>query len=124
MVPAIPRARADAARILTLAFLRAGDLLGMSRRELGTIIGISEPTLSRAARGRHLDPSTKSGELAALFLRAFRSLNAVLGGEVEACRRWMRAPNEHLNGTPAELVATAAGLVHVVEYLDAVRGRM
>ena len=119
-----PRAHEAAPRVLTTAFLRAGAILGQTRRELARIIGVSEPTLSRASRGRHLDPASKPGELAALYLRMFRGLDALLGGDAEACRRWLHAPNAHLAGTPAELLASTVGLVHVVEYLDAVRGKM
>jgi hypothetical protein len=35
----------------------------------------------------------------------------------------MHAHNHHLNGTPAEMVRSVPGLVHVVEYLDAMRGK-
>ena len=62
-------------------------------------------------------------ELAALFLRLFRSLDALVGGDETRSRAWMHAHNHHLNGTPAELVRSVSGLVHVVEYLDAMRGK-
>lgn len=122
--PPSPAPASGAGDVLTKALLRAAAALGLSRRELARIIGISEPTLSRAARGRHLDPASKPGELAALFLRAYRSLDALLGGDAGKARLWLRAANAHLNAVPAELMAHAAGLALVVEYLDAARGRM
>ncbi|MEM7199966.1 MAG: antitoxin Xre/MbcA/ParS toxin-binding domain-containing protein [Planctomycetota bacterium] len=110
--------------VLTKALVRASALLGLSQRALARILGVSESSVSRLDAGRRIDPATKEGELALLFLRMVRSLDAVLGGDAEACRRWFEAGNHHLNGVPAELVQSAAGLVRVTDYLDAVRGKM
>ena len=48
---------------------------------------------------------------------------ALLGGNDEASRKWMHAQNLHLDGVPAKLVRSVAGLVRVVDYLDAMRGK-
>ncbi len=126
--PAAADASSDASSdadgvVLAKALFRAADACGLSRRTLAAMTGLSEATLSRAARGRPIDPATKEGELALGFLRAFRSLDALVGGEAAQARAWMHAENRHLGGVPADLVTTAAGLFHVVEYLDALRGR-
>jgi transcriptional regulator with XRE-family HTH domain len=109
--------------VLTRALLRAAERLGLSQKDLAPILGVSPSTLSRLPR-RPLDPRSKEGELGILFVRLYRSLDALLGGNAEACRRWFHAPNRHLGGTPAELVRSVAGLVHVIEYLDAMRGKV
>jgi hypothetical protein len=85
---------------------------------------VSEATLSRVSRGRPLDPAGKAGELARLFVRAFRSLDALVGGDEARAQAWLRADNAHLGGPPAELVSSAEGLVRVLIYLDALRGRI
>jgi antitoxin Xre/MbcA/ParS-like protein len=118
--------RAEASRpavVLTRAVTRAADLLGFSQKELSAVLGLSPATVSRLGR-RPLDPRTKEGELGVLFVRLYRSLDALLGGNVEACRRWFHAHNHHLEARPAELVQTVTGLVHVIEYLDAMRGKV
>jgi hypothetical protein len=115
--------RSEAARVLTKACQRAAETLGLSRKELAGVLGISAASLSRLGRSRWIDPESKEGELALLLLRLFRSLDALLGGSGESCRAWMRAPNRHLRAIPAELTASVAGLVHVTEYLDALRGK-
>jgi transcriptional regulator with XRE-family HTH domain len=114
---------AEAPRVLTKALVRAARSLGLSQRALAKIIGISESSASRLTRGRLVDPDTKEGELAVLFLRTYRSLDAVLGGSDEASRKWMHAHNHHLTGEPAKLIRTVTGLVRVVDYLDAMRGK-
>jgi transcriptional regulator with XRE-family HTH domain len=109
--------------VLTRALLRAAERLGLSQRELAVVLGVSPSTLSRLPR-RPLDPRSKEGELAILFVRLYRSLDALLDGDTDKSRRWLHAPNHHLGGAPAELVRTVTGLVHVIEYLDAMRGKV
>jgi len=115
----------EAAGVLTRAVLRAADLLGVSQKHLARILGVSEASLSRLVKGlRQVEPDSKEGELAILFLRVFRSLDAVVGGSANKSRAWFHAENLHLNGIPAQLVETVPGLVHVSEYLDAMRGHL
>ena len=110
------------AAVLTRAVERAAGAFDLSNRELAAVLGVSPSSLSRLARGRRIRPDSKEGELALLFLRVFRSLDALLGGDAEGCRRWLRSYNHHLAGVPAELMRTVTGLVGVAEYLDAMRG--
>jgi hypothetical protein len=62
--------------------------------------------------------------LALLFLRLFRSLDAIVGGNDVKAREWFTAPNRHVGGVPAERIRTTEGLVNVVQYLDAIRGKL
>jgi len=119
-----PLAQPSSATVLTKAVTRAAALFGLSNRDLAAILGVSPSSLSRMARGdRTIDPESKEGELALLFLRVFRSLDALLGGDAEKCRQWLHAHNRHLAGVPADLLYTAQGLVRVTDYLDALRGQ-
>jgi transcriptional regulator with XRE-family HTH domain len=119
-----PQAKLDSAAVLTRGTLRAAEKLGLSQRDLARLLGVSPASMSRLSRGRAIDPLSKEGELALLFLRLFRSLDALVGGDEVAARAWFHARNLHLDGVPAELVARVDGLVHAVEYLDAMRGRL
>ena len=110
--------------VLATALLAAAERLGLRGRELAAVIGTSEATVSRLRFARGLDPRSKEGELALLFLRAYRSLDALVGGDDAKARLWLRAENEHLDGIPAERILTVEGLVDVVQYLDAMRGRL
>ena len=118
------KTKPDPGAVTTKALLRAGSLLGLSSAALARIVGVSAASLSRLAAGtRQIDPRSKEGELALLFLRAFRSLDALFGGNHEQSRLWLAAFNHHLCGEPAVLIETPQGLVHVADYLDALRGR-
>ena len=80
--------------------------------------------MSRLQHDRGLYAETKEGELALLFLRLYRSLDALVGGDDEKARLWLHADNQHVGGTPSERIRTVEGLVDVVQYLDAMRGRL
>jgi hypothetical protein len=114
----------DPAAVLTGALLSAARRLGLRNRDLAGILGTSEASVSRLSSGRRVDPATKEGELALLFLRLYRSLDALVGGDDVKARAWVHARNDHLGGVPAERVRRVEGLVDVVQYLDAMRGRL
>ncbi len=112
------------ARTLCKALFAAADRLGVRGRALADIVGTSEATISRLRSAGSLDPGSKQGELALLFLRLFRSLDALVGGDDAQAAAWLRAENHHVRGVPAERIRTVEGLVDVVQYLDAMRGRL
>lgn len=114
----------DPAAVLAKAALSAAQRLGLRSRQLAQVIGSSEASISRLARQRGLDPESKEGELALLFLRVYRSLDAMVGGDDAKAREWIGAANAHLGGAPIERMTTVEGLVDVVQYLDAMRGRL
>ncbi|WP_242490000.1 antitoxin Xre/MbcA/ParS toxin-binding domain-containing protein [Noviherbaspirillum cavernae] len=107
------------------AIVRAAELLQLRQSSLARILGISPATASRLCAGTYvLNPArTKEWELALLLIRLFRSLDAVLG-HGESARQWLAGENLGLNGRPADLIESAEGLVRVLHYLDAHRGRI
>ncbi|HWM84380.1 MAG TPA: antitoxin Xre/MbcA/ParS toxin-binding domain-containing protein [Kofleriaceae bacterium] len=112
--------------MLSKALVRATARLGLtSQRELAEVLGVSAPTVSRLLRGaRPLHPASNEGQRATLFLRIWRSLDALVGGDEKAATAWFHASNHHLGACPAELARTITGLVHVADYLDAMRGKV
>lgn len=117
-----PVLNASKAAVLTKALVRAAALLGLNGTELAAVLGVSESTVSRLLAGtRLIEPHTKEAELAALLVRCFRSLDALVGGNDGQRLTWMRTHNRALNGTPLALVQTAQGLVTTLAYLDRMR---
>jgi len=116
------RGSVDPGAVLAKATARAATLLGLNGAALAKVLGASEATVSRVVRGeRTLPPQSKEGELAALLVRLFRSLDALVGNDEERRLAWMRSYNDALNGTPGELILRAEGLVLTVAYVDGMR---
>jgi hypothetical protein len=116
--------RPDSAMVLAKAVLSAAARLGLRNRYLATLLGTSEASVSRLHRSRGIDPASREGEVALLFLRLYRSLDALVGGDDAQARAWLHAENDHLGGVPAARIQRIEGLVNVVQYLDAMRGRL
>ena len=113
-------------QVVTRALMKAAGLLRISQGELAQIIGVSGSTVSRMKDGSaQLDVGSKPYQLAALFLRAWRSLDSILGSRDEAARVWLRSPNTSFaEARPADLLMRPEGLVRVCDYLDSRRGRI
>jgi uncharacterized protein (DUF2384 family) len=113
--------KAEPAAVLSKAVTRAADHLHIPRSLLAKVLGISAATVSRLYAGAYqLDEKRKEWELAVLFVRAFRSLDSIVGEQETACK-WLASNNRGLNGRPVDLIANTEGLVRVVHYLDASR---
>ena len=126
MSPAKPRparsSPAQHAAVVTTGVVRAATRLELSNRVLAGVLGLSEATVSRmGSRSYQLDPGGKPYELAVLFLRLYRSLDALVDGDLTAARAWLRNDNTALGATPLSQIVTVAGLVNVICYLDARR---
>jgi len=108
------------ANVLAEALANAGKYLGLTQADLGEIIGKDRSAISRG----QISPESKAGELALLFIRCYRSLYVLVGGNPEQMQHWMHTENLHTGGVPAEQVKTIQGLTAVLEYLDAIRGKL
>jgi len=124
MVPTktLPLAKTDKAAVLTKAALRASTQLGLTNKVLATVIGLSEATVSRMRAGEYvLQPGHKPFELAVLFVRLYRSLDAIVGGDDAVAGSWLKNRNTLLDAEPLALIQTVPGLMNVIQYLDARR---
>ena len=108
--------------VLTKAALRAAERLGVSNKILARVVGLSEASVSRMGSGAYtLAAGDKAFELAVMFVRLFRSLDALVHGDDAVAAAWMTNPSAALGGMPIEVIQTVPGLVHVLAYLDARR---
>jgi hypothetical protein len=120
---AAPRPATDpAAAVLTKATLRSAALLGLNNAAVARIVGLSAATVSRMAAGeRSFEPGSKPAELAALLVRVYRSLDALVGNNERQRRLWMGSFNRAFNRPPKDAIESVEGLVQVVRYLDGAR---
>ena len=121
---AADKPRSDAAA-LSSALARIADFWGLSNAKLGTVLGLSPATVSRIRGGKTLlDPSSKSFEAGQFVLRLFRGLDALMGSDDDASRRWLATRNLDLDARPLDLIDSFRGLVTVCDYVDAHRARV
>jgi uncharacterized protein (DUF2384 family) len=108
------------------AAVRAAELMGLSQAALARILGMDASTLSRRLTGRRgLDERSREYEAALLWIRLFRGLHGVVGGQDATARAWLASPNLAFAGQrPGDLIQGMEGLVRVVQYLDAHRAML
>ncbi len=117
-----PAPRPSESAVVTKAVLRAAERLRVTNRVLANVIGVSEATVSRMRHGGYgLERGQKPFELAVLFARLYRSLDAIVGGDDAVAGAWLRNRNSALDGEPIALIQTVPGLMNVIQYLDARR---
>ncbi|STX28874.1 Uncharacterized conserved protein [Legionella beliardensis] len=111
--------------VLTKAIANLAKFYSFTGKDLSKIIGISEASASRLSQGKKLiSPSTKEGEMALLLIRIYRSLNAMVGNNHEKAKLWLNSKNNYFNNKPIEEMKTIPGLIAVLNYLDAMRGKL
>ena len=116
----VSTAHTDVKALLSKALLNAGKAFGFNQTELAEIVGRNRTGLVRDG----IDPASKSGELALLFIRLYRSVFALTGGEPSAMKHWINTENRYFEAVPRQLIKSAEGLVRVNHYLDAMRGKV
>lgn len=111
--------------VLTNAISNLAKFYSLTGKDLSKIIGISESSASRLSQGTKLiSPQTKEGEMALLLLRVYRSLNAMVGNNHGKAKLWLNSQNKYFRNKPIEEMKTITGLIGVLNYLDAMRGKL
>ncbi|WP_448556767.1 MbcA/ParS/Xre antitoxin family protein [Thalassotalea montiporae] len=111
------------AHVIIKAFNNACQSLNVSTQEKVAISGVNASTLSRNQH-KGFSPKSKTGEILLHFIRLYRSLFAIAGGDEAFMQHWYRTHNNALNGIPAEICPTIEGLYRTNQYLDAMRGKI
>lgn len=121
----LQQSTAEPGKVLSAAVLKAAGILDMNQATLANILGISRPTASRLFSGEYTLSQARKNEwdLAILFVRVFRSLDALVG-HGDSARQWLQGYNKALNAKPIDLLVKIEGIVRVLNYLDAYRGRI
>lgn len=110
--------------VLAKALLNAADQLGLKQAQLAAILGVHRTAISRLKQNPSLDPDSKQGELALLVIRVARALFALTGGDRDWIRHFMHNNNDVTGGVPAQQMQSIQGLIQVVQFVDAIRGKV
>ena len=111
-------------QVLATALNSVKAHLDLTSQDIATIIGSSETSVNRYFRQGEIGPSPKEQELVLLLIRIYRSLFALNGGNLRAMKHWLNTDNRHLDAIPVEAMKSVTGIVNVVRYLDAIRGKV
>lgn len=116
----------DRQRVLTQAVVEASRRLELGSTDIKGVLGASQPTASRLLNGKaFIHEGTKEWELAAYFVRLYRSLSSMVGGNDELARAWLKSPNKAFgDNVPLASIKRIDGLLYACEYLDAHRARV
>jgi len=123
-VSALIQTKPEPAAVLAKAVLNAADQLGLKQAELAAVLGIHRTAISRLKQNPSLDPNSKQGELALLVVRIARALFALTGGDKDWIKHFIHSPNKITGGIPAKQMETIQGLIGVVQFVDAIRGKV
>ncbi|QER39575.1 DUF2384 domain-containing protein [Acinetobacter suaedae] len=115
---------ADKKVVLAKAVLNAAEQLDLKQIQLAAILGVHRTAISRLKNNPELDPASKQGELALLLIRLSRALYALTGGDTDWMRHFMNTPNRVTGGIPVEQIESISGLVSVLQFVDAIRGKV
>ena len=110
----------DSQTIVMQAYINAYKTMGISDSHAAKLIGVGRSTLLRKPS---FESESKQNELQILFIRLYRSLFALFGGDLTSMKHWFEHKNKHIRGIPRDLCFTVTGLVNVNAYLDALRGK-
>ncbi|MBA4697148.1 MAG: DUF2384 domain-containing protein [Legionella sp.] len=117
--------RVQRERVLSKAICNLSQSYGFSGKELSEITGMSEASVSRLYQGKKLiSAGSKEGEIAVLLIRIYRSLNAMVGNNHEKAKAWLNHSNHYFQNKPINALKSISGLVQVLNYLDAMRGKL
>ncbi len=114
----------SAGGVLAKAVLNVASQLGLKQADLAAVLGMHRTAISRLKQNPSLDPESKQGELALQLIRLGRALYTLTGGDEQWIRHFMRTPNKLTGGVPTEQIQTIQGLFTVLQYVDAMRGKI
>lgn len=109
----------EEAALLTQEFFAATSSMGLSNREIGEILGVSEPTISRAKRKEIYFSRTRGHQwsVAELLVKACRELTRIYNHPRKE-KHWFTTYNHPLRAFPIELIRRYEGLLEVVRHLE------
>jgi hypothetical protein len=107
-------------QILSKALFNAAEAMNISKAEAAGIIGRERTGVVRDG----IDPDSKAGELALMFIRIYRGLYAVVGSDRDNMKHWVATENQTFGQSPRKMMDSCQGLVRVLMYLDAIRGKV
>lgn len=104
--------------VLLKSSARAGENLGMTKSQIGALIGINPEALNDV----ETHPTGELDDRAALLLiELFKRLSGMVGHDPHAIQHWMETKNRRFDDTPIRMARTLNGLERLLAYLESVQ---
>lgn len=112
--------------VLRKAFLAASKQLDLTQTEMAAVLGKSRQWINNLAHDvtQPLPVGSKHGELALMLIRLARALFALNDGDPMWTRHFMRTHNSVTSGIPALQIQSISGMISVLQFVDAIRGKV
>ena len=111
--------------VVTKAVNEASILMSIDVSTLTQILGIKEPDVIQMKHNDYLlQPQQEEWERALLFIRLFKGIDVLCGGDRGALVEWLISDNLDLRGVPIELIQNVSGLVRIVDYLEGYQAKI
>lgn len=105
---------------LSHAVVEAGEMLGIQRAEVASIINfMCEGTGALFEERAVLEPNTETWRRAELFVRLYQALYDAMDGNGVQMAHWLRSENPALGGEPLVIMEDQGRLADVLELLEA-----
>lgn len=111
----------EKAQLVGKAAVRAATHLGLPLSTLAAILDYPVSRIEAAGEGLRLLPNSVAFAKAVTFIRMYRSLDSLMGGDEYSARTWLTSRNTSLQARPVDLLATQDGFQNVINYLDSRR---
>ncbi|MCF6776418.1 MbcA/ParS/Xre antitoxin family protein [Thiotrichales bacterium 19X7-9] len=106
-------------QVLGKAVLNAAKKLGITQEQLELVVHRDRSSIYRSG----VDPNSAEGQLSLYLIRCYRSLYALMGGDEMNIKHFMKTQNKITNAVPIQQIMSIDGLVNLVQFLDAMRGK-
>lgn len=104
---------------LSHAVVQAGEMLGIERAEVASIINfMCEGTRALYEDRVVLEPNTETWRRAELFVRLYQSLSGKMGGDRTKMVHWLGTENPALGGEPLVVMEDQGRLEDVLALLE------
>jgi len=110
----------DSPESLSHAVVEAGEMLGIERAEVASIINfMCEGTGALFEERAVLEPNTETWRRAEQFVRLYQALFDAMDGNGAQMIHWLRSENPALGGEPIVIMEDEGRLADVLELLEA-----
>ena len=107
-------------KVLAKAFFNTGEQLKLTQSQISSILGVSELQVMTIKVHMEIEPMSKQGELALLFIRLFNKLYKISGGDLDWIQHFLNSKNRMTGGVPIKQIESTNGLVSVLQFVESI----